>query len=78
VQNSLCIQVLRSVLAALLHGTPAAGLSQTLWCGTRNGITELLQRVPPMFGWAAITWALAHIVVMVALCNRADHYMFAL
>jgi len=31
VQNSLCVQVLRShILAALLHGTPAVGLSQTL------------------------------------------------
>ena len=31
VQNSLCIQVLPSVmLAVLLHGTPAAGVSQTL------------------------------------------------
>jgi len=30
VQNSLCVQVLRSpILAALLHGTPAAGISQT-------------------------------------------------
>jgi len=38
VQNSLCVQVLRShILAALLHGTagtPAAGLSQTLRRGT--------------------------------------------
>jgi len=24
--------------------------------GTRNGITEVLQRVPPIFGWAAITF----------------------
>jgi len=56
VQNSLCIQVLRSrILAALLHGMPAAGLSQTLQRGTRNGITELLQRMPPILGWAAIT-----------------------
>jgi len=23
-------------------------------------------------------WALAHIIVMVALCNKADHYMFTL
>jgi len=31
--------ILRSpILAALLHGTPAAGVSQTLRCGTRNGI----------------------------------------
>jgi len=42
VQNSLCVQVLRSrILAALLHGTPAAGVSQTLRRGTRNGIMEL-------------------------------------
>jgi len=36
VQNSLCVQVLRSrILAALLHGTPAAGLSQTLQRGAK-------------------------------------------
>jgi len=43
VQNSLCVQVLRSpILAALLHGTRAVGVSQTLPRGTRNGIEELL------------------------------------
>jgi len=32
VQNSLCVQVLRSpILAALLHGTRIVGVSQTLW-----------------------------------------------
>jgi len=32
-QTSLCVQVLRSlILAALLHGTRPAGVSQTLWC----------------------------------------------
>jgi len=56
VQNSLYVQVLRSgILAALLHGTPAADVSQTLRRGTRNGITELSQRAPPIFGWATIT-----------------------
>jgi len=56
VQNSLCVQVLRSrILALLLLGTPAASVSQTLRRGTRNGIMELLQRAPPTFGWAAIT-----------------------
>jgi len=56
VQNSLYVQVLRSpILAALLHGTPAAGISQTLRRGTRNRITELSQRAPPIFGWATIT-----------------------
>ena len=56
VQNSLYVQMLHSaILAALLHGSRATGVSQTLRCGTRNGITELSQRVPPIFGWAAIT-----------------------
>ena len=56
VQNSLYVQVLRSpILAALLYGTPAAGVSQTLRHATRNEITELSQRVPPIFGWVAIT-----------------------
>jgi len=50
------VQVLRSpILAALLHGTPAAGVSQTLRRGTKNGIPELLQRTTLIFGWAAIT-----------------------
>jgi len=43
------------ILAALLHGTPAAGLSQTLRRGTRNGITKLSQTAPSIFGWTAIT-----------------------
>jgi len=55
VQNSLYVQVLRSpILAALLDGTPGADVSQTLRRGTRNGITELSQRAPPTFVWAAI------------------------
>jgi len=41
--------------AALLHGTRAAGVSQTLRRGTRNGITELSQTAPPILGRAAIT-----------------------
>jgi len=66
VQNSLCVQVLHSsILAALLHGTPAADVSQTSRRGTRNGITELLQTAPPIFGWAAIMFlASAHILVL--------------
>jgi len=56
VQNSLCIQALRSpILAAVLHGTRAAAVSQILCHGTRNGITELSQRAPPIFDWVAIT-----------------------
>jgi len=34
------------ILAALLHGTPAVGVSQTLW---------LEQRAPPIFDRAAVT-----------------------
>jgi len=50
-QNSLCVQVLRSpILAALLHGTRTAAVSHTLWRGTRNGITELSQTAPPIVG----------------------------
>jgi len=56
VPNSLYVQVLYSrILAALLHGTPTAGISQTLWHGTRNGITQLSQRAPPLFDTAAMT-----------------------
>jgi len=55
-QNSLCVQVLRSpILASLLHGTRAVGVSDRLQCRTRNRITELPQRAPPIFGCAAIT-----------------------
>jgi len=35
--------------------TPAADVSHTLRRGTSNEITELSQRAPPIFGWAAIT-----------------------
>jgi len=58
-ENSLCFQVLRSpIFAALLHGTRAAAVSQTLWCGTRNRVTEFSPRAPPIFGWAAITFGI--------------------
>jgi len=57
VQYSICVQVLRyRILAALglLHGTPAAGLSQTAaWYKEWNYGT--FARAPPIFGWAAIT-----------------------
>jgi len=37
VQNSLCVQLLRSpILAALLHGTWVVGVSQTLRCWAEN------------------------------------------
>jgi len=54
VQNSLCVQVLRSpVLAALLHSS--SGRQKTLRRSTKNGTTELAQRSPPIFAWAAIS-----------------------
>jgi len=43
------------VLAALLHGTPVVGVSQTL---------SVEQRAPPMFG-RATTLGIAHILVFV-------------
>jgi len=56
VQNSLYVQVLHSpILATLLHGTPAFGVSQILRRRRRNGVMELSQRAPPIFGRAAIT-----------------------
>jgi len=42
-QNSRYVQLLRSpILAALLHGTPAVDVSQTLQRGTSNGITDCI------------------------------------
>jgi len=65
VQNSLCVQVLRSpILVALLHGTPAAVIDQTLWCATRNGITKLFCRRRHLYSvWRPSGWASAHILV---------------
>jgi len=42
---------------AFSHGTitTQAGVSQALRRGTRNGITKLSQRAPPIFSWMAIT-----------------------
>jgi len=39
------------ILTALLYGTPAGGVSQTLRRCTRNGITELSQTSPPYSAW---------------------------
>ena len=55
-QNSLYFQVLCSpILAALLYGTPAAGVGQTLRPSTLNGIVEVSQMAPPIFVWVAVT-----------------------
>jgi len=44
-ENSLCVQVLRyPILATLLHGTRAVGISESLRRCARNGITELWLR----------------------------------
>ena len=37
------------------YGTRVVGVSQTLRSRTSNGITELSQRAPSIFGWAATT-----------------------
>jgi len=68
------LQVLRSpVVAALLHGTPAAGVSQTVaWLATSNGITELSQRAPPIFGWAAITFGIGPHSTLLLVQNFRD------
>ena len=52
VQHSLYVKVLRSPWQR--YYTALAAVRQTLWCGTGNGITELLQRVPPILDRAAI------------------------
>jgi len=64
VQNSLCAQVWRCpVLAALLHDTPAAGVSQPLWRGTRNwnygtfAPRHFQQRALPIFRGRSSRWA---------------------
>ena len=62
----------------LLHGTPAAGVSQTLQRGTRNGITKFRRGCHLYSAGRLSRWASANILVMVALCNRADHYILDL
>ena len=52
---TLCPSLAFSNLGSVTARTPAAGVSQTLRRGTRNGITEISQRAPPIFGRAAIT-----------------------
>ena len=81
--KSLYVQVLRSpILAALLHSTPAAGVSQPLRHGTRNGITELSLRAPPIFGWAAITLGISphssYLLKLILLNSRPENSMHCL
>jgi len=56
-------------LAALLHGTWVVGVSQT---AALNRGRNLCSAAQPSL------WALAHNLVMVALWNRTDHYIFIL
>jgi len=80
VPNSLYVQVLRSpTVEALLHGTPAAGVSQTLRRRTRNGITELSQRAPPIFSRAAITLGIGpHSSCIIFVVFSSFSYFFSL
>jgi len=65
-QNSLCVQVLRSpILAALLHGTRVAAVSQTKLCGVVQGM-ELrnFRRGHHLYSAERPSrWAPAHILV---------------
>ena len=56
------------ILAALLHGTSSSGHQRNF--ATLNRGRHLYSAGRPSRG------ALAHILVMVALCNRADHIYF--
>jgi len=55
-QNSLCVQLLHSHWQRYCTARHQRAWAK-LWLphATRNGITELSQRAPPIFGWAAIT-----------------------
>ena len=68
VQYSLCVQVLRfpiGLFAALLHRTPVVGVSKTLRRSAEGAIC--LRQSGPNSSF-----------IMVALCNRADRYIFML
>ena len=58
------------VLAALLHGSQVVGVSQTSRRLT-EGATYIRQGYHHVGHWPTF-------LVMVALCNRADHYIFIL
>ena len=65
VQSSLCVQALRSpILAALLHGTPAAGVSPAKLCGVVQ-VIELrnFRRLRHLYSAGRPSrWASAHIL----------------
>jgi len=63
VQNSLYVQVLRSTLEALLHGIPAAGVSQTL-CMAQGMELQNFRRGRHLYSEGRPSrWASAHILV---------------
>ena len=63
-QNSTCFQVLRSpVLAALLHGSRAVGVSQTLRRSAEG------QKAPLIFGRAAITLGIGRRSSLCCFCK---------
>jgi len=67
------------VLAALLHGSQVVSVSQTLRCWT-EGATYVRQGDHHAGRWAHILVFLScfFLLLMVALSNRADHYIFIL
>jgi len=63
-QNSLCVQILHSpILAALLHGIRALGVSQTLWHWAEGAIYS---------AGRPSRWTLAHFSSSLLLCSVAD------
>ena len=71
VQNSLCVlQVLLSPIGSVTAWQSSSGREPN-FAALSTG-RHLYSAGRPS------RWALAHILVMVALCNRADHYIFAL
>jgi len=79
VQNSLYVQVFHChILATLVHGTPAVGISKTVRMVQGMEVRNFHRRRHRYSAGRPSRWALAHILVMVALWNRADHYIFIL
>ena len=60
------------VLAALLHGSQVVSVSQTLWRGTRSGITELTRGRQLYWAGRPWCWASAHIIVYYKLTAASD------
>jgi len=75
--TSLCIQVLRSpILAALLHGTRAAGVSQTLRHGQGMELQNFRRRRHLLFRSAAITMGIGPHSSCCCCCCCAYNQLF--